>query len=162
MWWQKSSICTSCCHLGRFPWDHLVFRLSSAVARIIYRQSASFPNCLTHLLMYRPPGALRALWTCVAKVFFFFSFCLCVYVCRRCDLQFAVMHKNTHQPQFTLTFSLCADERKMMGFFCKGLWEKMRSVYLWIFSCVFYAFLSDELRGIKELNCNFCWIVGFF
>lgn len=71
------------------------------------------------------------------------------------------MHKNTHQPQFTLTFSLCADERKMMGFFCKGLWEKMRSVYLWIFSCVFYAFLSDELRGIQELNWLLldCWVL---
>lgn len=77
---------------------------------------------------------------------------VCVYVrCHCCcDLQFAVMHKNTHQPQFTLTFSLYADERKMMGiFFFWGLWEKKRLVYLWIFSWMFYAFLSAEFRGIR-------------
>lgn len=88
--------------------------------------------------MYRqPPGALRALETCVTKVF-----CVCVRVCVRCrcccDLQFAVMHKNTHQPQFTLTFSLYADERKMMGIFFSEGYEKRstQSIYEYFPACL--------------------------
>lgn len=75
---------------------------------------------------------------------FFLSLFASVYVHRCCcDLQFAAMHKNTHQPQFTLTFSLYGDEQKMMFFFFfKGLWEQMRSEYFWVFFPAWFMLFS--------------------
>lgn len=140
IWLHKSYICTSCYHLGRFRQNDLV----SSTVNLTHSQLGKLFNKFTNVQATRSSACLKNLRHQSSFV--------SVYVrCRCCcDLQFAVMHKNTHQPQFTLTFSLYADERKMMGiFFFWGLWEKKRLVYLWIFSCMFYAFLSAEFRGIR-------------